>query len=142
VRLARAAEIKEENGPHIETYALEFKSEDDLLARVGARVTIAVRKGELPDGRTFRKLANVDIERQPSVSEGLPEVQGWSMEDRERGFRRSHVFSEQGSVTLVFGKRQGKSLPGSIKLVVPPGKDDKPGTKRSFLEGDFVAVVD
>ncbi len=131
-----------EDGVKFETYELVFRSEKDIFARLSASVAVAVPGGKLPDGRTFRKLANTPTDRQPSVSEGLPEVQGWSIEDRESGFRRTSVFSEQGKLQVTFGKRQGKSIKGKISLIVPPGPDDKPNSKPSTLEGDFTAVIE
>lgn len=141
VKLSTGGGLNYDDVPY-DTYSLVFRSEDDIFARQSASVTIALPKGKLPDGRTFRKLADTPTEKQPSVTEGLPEVQGWRLEDKERGIKLSHVFSGQGSVQVEFGKRQGMTIDGKISLVVPPGEDDGPDAKPSSLVGEFRAVVE
>jgi hypothetical protein len=124
-----------------DTYRLVFRSEDDMFARQSASVTIALPKGVLPDGLTFRLLADTPLEGQPSVEEGLPEVQGWRLEDNDNGIKLSHVFRGEASVKVEFGKRQGTTIGGKISLVVPVGAEDGPDAKPSSLTGEFSAVI-
>jgi predicted RNase H-like HicB family nuclease/predicted RNA binding protein YcfA (HicA-like mRNA interferase family) len=56
-----------------------------------------------------------DTESQPGPEPGLPEVQGWSIDNDEAGIDASHVF-EIASERVEFGERRGNVLPGRIRL--------------------------
>jgi hypothetical protein len=121
-----------------DTWRLVFRTEDDIFAPRSVTVKVLVPKGKRLDGRTFRKLPDTPTDKQPSVAEGLPEVQGWSLEDKPAGLNLSHVFTANADLKLEFGTRQGKRFPGKISLVVPASAE----AKASSLVGDFVAEVE
>jgi hypothetical protein len=124
-----------------DTYNLLFLSEDAIFPARQIFVKIAMRHGKLPDGKTFRKFANTETSDQPSVFEGFPEVQAWSIEEEERGIRMNHVFVEQAALQVTFGKRKGKTISGTISLTVPAAPDDRQDVKPSSLVGNFIATL-
>jgi hypothetical protein len=127
-----------------DTWRLTLRSEDSVMAPLGMDVTVAVPKGQALDGKVFRRLPKKSTSEQPSVSAGLPEVQGWSYEDRKAGARGSHV-KYDASLRLEFGKAQGKTLPGAIALCVPKGQkssfDKTPTAADSYAIGSFSATL-
>jgi hypothetical protein len=125
-----------------DVYELDLRSTKSVFARLSASISFAVPKGTLPDGRTFRYLADTATEDQPAAAGGLPEVQGWSIEDRESGFRKSHVFYKQGSLKVEFEKRKGKTISGKMSLIVPADPDAETKEKPSSLEGQFTATLE
>jgi hypothetical protein len=143
VKLVRAGTMKS-GDTAFDTWRLTLRSEDSVMAPLGLDVTVAVPKGQSVAGKVFRRVPSDSIAKQPSVSEGLPEVQGWSYEDRQAGVRGSHV-KYVASLRLEFGKAQGKTLPGTIVLCVPKGQkssfDKTPTTADSTALGKFEALV-
>ncbi len=124
-----------------DTYNLLFLSEDAIFPARQIFVKIAMRHGKLPDGKTFRKFPNTETSDQPSVFEGFPEVQAWSIEEEERGIRMNHVFVKQAALQVSFGKRTGKTISGTISLTVPAGPNDEQDVKPSSLIGNFIATL-
>jgi hypothetical protein len=122
-----------------------LRNEDDLFAPMEATVTVIVRKGQRIDGKTFRKLPTKSIDKQPSATSGLPEVQGWSMKNKNAKTDLSHV-SYLGSLRLEFGQRQGNSIGGKIYLCVPKGQttmfDKTPSRDDGFAVGTFQAKIE
>jgi hypothetical protein len=143
VKLVKAGTIKS-GDVVIDTYRLTLRSEDSIMAPLGMDVTVAVPKGKALDGKVFRRVPSNEISKQPAVSEGMPEVQGWSYEDRKAGVRGSHV-KYVASLRLEFGKAQGKTLPGTLYLCVPKGQkssfDKTPTTADSYAIGRFSATL-
>jgi hypothetical protein len=143
VKLVKAGTMKS-GDVVIDTYRLTLRSEDSISAPLGMDVTVAVPKGQSLDGKVFRRVPSKEISKQPAVSEGLPEVQGWSYEDRKAGKRGSHV-KYVASLRLEFGKAQGKTLPGTLYLCVPKGQkssfDKTPTTADSYAIGTFSATL-
>ncbi len=124
----------------LDSYHLEFKSEDDIFARLSAEVTFIIKKGKQPDGKTFRELPDTDIGKQPAAAEGLPEIQGWNLKDRDSGLDIASMFNHQASIRIELGKRSGKTITGKINLCVPPGPDA--GDKMSTVSGTFQADIE
>ena len=145
VKLRRAGGLSSD-GVELDKYTLEFMSEDDIFAKLSAEVSFLVPKGKKPDGRTFRRLPDttpfpkVSNVKQPAAAEGLPEVQGWEMKDRDSGLTISSSFNGPGSLRVELGKRTGKTIPGKIHICVPPGPDA--GKKMSSVSGTFEAVLE
>lgn len=128
-----------------DTYYLTLRSEDSLFAPLEAEVAVIVRKGQRVDGKVFRKLPTKDSAKQPSPTEGLPEVQGWSVKNRKAQTDLSHV-SYIGSLRLEFGQRQGKAIGGKIYLCVAKGQtsmfEKTPTKEDSFAVGTFQAAIE
>jgi len=143
VKLVKAGTMKS-GDTVIDTWRLTLRSEDSVMAPLGMDVTVAVPKGQALDGKVFRRVPSNEISKQPAVSEGLPEVQGWSYEDRKAGIRGSHV-KYVASLRLEFGKAQGKTLPGTLYLCVPKGQkstfDKVPTAADSYAVGTFKATL-
>jgi len=77
VKLVKAGTMK--SGDVVtDTWRLTLRSEDSVMAPLGMDVTVAVPKGQSVAGKVFRRVPSNEISKQPAVSEGLPEVQGWS----------------------------------------------------------------
>ena len=130
---------------HFDTYRLSFRNEDDLFAPLEADVTVMVRKGQRLDGKVFRKLPVKDTSKQPAPTSGLPEVQGWSMKNKNAKTDLSHV-SYVASLRLEFGQRQGATIAGKIYLCVPKGQtsmfDSTPTKDDGFAIGTFQAKIE
>lgn len=128
-----------------DTYHLTFRNEDDIFAPLEAEVAILVRKGQSLDGKVFRKLPVKETSRQPSPTSGVPEVQGWSVKNREAKTDQSHV-TYIASLRLELGKRQGETIGGKIYLCVPKGQttifDKTPSPAESSAVGTFTAKID
>lgn len=146
----KAIKLRQEGGmtygekPY-DTYRLALRSEDDLSPPLEAEFVVLVRKGEPLDGRTFRKLAIKDTEKQPAPTPGLPEVQGWSLKNREGRVDFSHV-SYLASLRIEFAKRQGDTIGGKVYLCVPKGQktlfDKTPSKEDSSAAGTFTAKIE
>ena len=130
---------------HFDSYRLTLRNEDDLFAPLEADVTVIVRKGQKIDGKVFRKLPTKDTAKQPSPTSGVPEVQGWSMKNRQARTDFSHV-SYIGSLRLEFAQRQGNTIGGKIYLCVPKGQttmfDKTPSKEDSSAVGTFQARIE
>jgi hypothetical protein len=128
-----------------DTYRLELKSTDDFSPPLEADFTVLVRKGQRIDGKTFRKLAVKDTDKQPAPTKGLPEVQGWSLKDRPASSDFSHV-SYLASLRLEFGQRKGNTIGGKIYLCVAKGQttmfDKTPSKEDSSAIGTFEAAIE
>jgi hypothetical protein len=128
-----------------DTYRLALRSEDELSPPLEAEFVVLVKKGQAIDGRTFRKLAVKDTDKQPAPTKGLPEVQGWSLKNRPGRTDFSHV-SYLASLRIEFDKRQGNTIGGKIYLCVPKGQktifDDKPSAEDSSAIGSFQATIE
>lgn len=120
VKLVSAGGISsgDEGGPAYDTYRLELDVSDDWEPPIEVDTTLLVPKGEGLDGKTFRKLPLDDVGAQPGPESGLPEIQGWSIENVPLGVDASHVF-QIASLRVEFGKRRGNVLPGRIRLCAP-----------------------
>ena len=144
VRLVSAGGIST-GDEKFDTYRLTFRNEDDLFAPLEADVTVLVRKGQRVDGKVFRKLPTKETSKQPSPTSGLPEVQGWSMKNREGKADFSHV-SYVASLRLEFGQRKGNEIGGKIYLCVPKGQksmfDKNPSKDDSSAVGTFQAKIE
>jgi hypothetical protein len=126
-------------------YRLTISSDvDDFSPPQEATVSVLVKKGQRVDGKTFRKLAVKEIDKQPKASEGLPEVQGWGMKVRHTGVSTSHA-EYLASMRLEFGKREGKTISGTIYLCVPKGQtsmfEKTPTKEDSYAVGTFQAQI-
>ena len=128
-----------------DTYYLTLRNEDDLFAPLEAEVAVIVRAGQRLDGKTFRKLPTKDTAKQPSPTQGLPEVQGWSFKNRKAQTDLSHV-SYIGSLRLEFGQRKGNTIGGKIYLCVAKGQktifDKTPSKEDSSAIGTFEATIE
>lgn len=128
-----------------DTYRLSFKSEDKFSAPLESDVTVLVRKGQRVDGKVFRKLPTKDTDKQPAPTQGLPEVQGWTLKNRPAQADLSHV-SYIGSLRLDFGQREGSAISGNIYLCVPKGQttmfDKTPTREDSYAVGTFQAQIE
>lgn len=128
-----------------DTYRLELKSQDDFSPPLEADFTVLVRKGQALDGKTFRKLAVKDTDKQPAPTKGLPEVQGWALKDRPARNDLSHV-SYLASLRLEFGQRKGNTIGGKIYLCVAKGQktifDTTPSKEDSSAIGTFEATIE
>ena len=129
-----------------DAYHLTFRNDDDIFAPLEAEVAVIVRKGQSVDGKTFRKLPVKESSKQPSPNPGgQPEVQGWSVKNRDAKTDQSHV-TYIASLRLEFGKRQGDSIGGKIYLCVPKGQttifDKTPSPAESSAVGTFTAKID
>lgn len=144
VKLVSAGEMGVGN-EKFDSYRLSLRNEDDLFAPMEATITVIVRKGQRPDGKTFRKLPTKSIDKQPAPTSGLPEVQGWSMKNKTAKADFSHV-SYVASLRLELGQRQGGALGGKIYLCVPKGQttmfDSTPSKEDSFAVGTFQAKIE
>src|SRR5689334_17797816 len=106
VRLRRGNDITS-GSEAFDGYRLTISSDtDDFSPPLESDIEVIVKKGQPIDGRTFRKLAVKDIDKQPLATQGLPEVQGWGMKNRPASVSFSHV-EYLASMRLEFGKRQG-----------------------------------
>jgi len=128
-----------------DTYRLTFRNADDLFAPLEASVTVLVRAGQRIDGKVFRKLPVKETGKQPAPVQGIPEVQGWSMKNRDAKADFSHV-SYLASLRLEFGQRQGNAITGKIHLCVPKGQttmfDKTPSKEDSYAAGTFQATIE
>jgi hypothetical protein len=129
-----------------DSYHLTFRNADDIFAPLEAEVAVIVRKGQSLDGKVFRQLPIKEISKQPSPNPGgQPEVQGWSVKNRDAKKDQSHV-TYIASLRLEFGKRQGDSIDGKIYLCVPKGQttifDKTPSPAESSAVGTFTAKID
>lgn len=128
-----------------DTYRLSLRSEDDLSPPLEAEVTVLLRKGQRVDGKVFRQLPVKDIDKQPSPTSGLPEVQGWALKNRPARTDLSHA-SYIGSLRLEFGQRKGNSISGKIYLCVAKGQttmfDKTPSKEDGFAIGTFQATIE
>lgn len=118
--------------------------ESDFSPPLEVSISVIVKKGQPLDGKVFRKLAVKDIEKQPLATQGLPEVQGWSMKNRPVGASFSHV-EYLASMRLEFGKREGKTISGTIYLCIPKGQtsmfEKTPTKEDSYAVGTFQASI-
>ena len=143
----RSAGAMTSGDEQFDTYHLTFRNDDDIFAPLEAEVAVIVRKGQSLDGKVFRKLPVKEASKQPSPTStgGLPEVQGWSVKNRDAKTDQSHV-SYIASLRLEFGKRQGDSIGGKIYLCVPKGQttlfDKTPSPAESSAVGTFTAKID
>lgn len=127
-----------------DSYYLTFRNDDDIFAPLEAEFAVIVRKGQRLDGKVFRKLPTKDTDKQPSPTSGLPEVQGWSVKNRDAKTDQSHV-SSIASLRIEFGQRQGDKIPGKVYLCVPKGQttmfDKTPSPADSYAIGTFQATI-
>ena len=86
--------------------------------------------GKLPDGRTFRSGLNGD---EPEAGPGSPEIQGWGINDKANNVEINFFEVQDGSLQVVFGSREGKSLPATIHFCVP--------SKSTELSGSFTVPL-
>jgi len=126
-------------------YRLTISSEvDDFSPPLEADIAVLTKKGQLADGKTYRKLAVKEIGKQPKVTDGLPEVQGWSMKNRPGKISFSHV-EYLASMRLEFGKREGNVIAGTIYLCVAKGQtsmfERTPTKEDSYAVGTFRAQI-
>jgi hypothetical protein len=144
IKLSRTGTMTSGND-QFDTYRLTLRSEDTISAPLAADVTIVVRKGQSVDGKLFRRKPVKEIGEQPLAAEGLPEVQGWSFQDRAANMTLNHV-RYLGSVRLEFGKRQGATIPGSLYLCAAKGQSSTfnktPTADDSYATGTFEARVE
>ena len=144
VKLRRGNDVTS-GSEQFDGYRLTISSDvDDFSPPQEAGIAVLVKKGQRLDGKAFRTLAVKDIDKQPKVTEGLPEVQGWSMKNRPTGASFSHA-EYQASMRLEFGKREGKTINGTIYLCVPKGQtsifEKTPKKEDSYAVGTFQAQV-
>jgi hypothetical protein len=145
VKLVKAGTMKSDDEA-FDTWRLALRSLDSVMAPLEIDVTVIVPKGQLVDGKVFRRLPDKSISKQPmaSKSSGMPEVQGWSFANRKAGLRGSHV-KYFASLRLEFGQREGKTIGGTINLCVPKGQkstfDKTPTTADSYAIGTFEAML-
>jgi len=143
IKLSRSATMKS-GDEAFENWRLVLRSEDSVMAPLGIEVSVAIRQGQSVDGKVFRRLPTKDMSKQPSVTGGLPEFQGWSYENREAGTRGAHV-KYVASARLEFGTRQGDKIRGTLALCVPKGQkstfDKTPTTADSYAIGAFEATL-
>jgi len=144
VKLRRGNDIKS-GDEAFDGYRLAISSDtDDFSPPLEADIAVLTRKGQLVDGKSYRKLAVKDIDKQPKASDGLPEVQGWSMKNRPGKVSFSHV-EYLASMRLEFGKREGNTIPGAIYLCVAKGQtsmfERTPTTEDSYVVGTFRALI-
>jgi hypothetical protein len=145
VRLRLAGGMKS-GDEQFDTYSLTFSSEEnDFSPPLVADLAVLVKKGQRVDGKVYRKLAVKDTDKQPLATEGVPEVQGWSMKNRPTGASFSHV-EYLASMRLEFGKREGNTISGTIYLCVPKGQtsmfEKTPTKEDSYAVGTFQARVE
>ncbi len=138
IRMCKADEITSEAGVTVDLYRLDFWGMEGTAIRQIADITIAVPKGNLPDGRTFRSSENTETEKQPAAAKGVPEVQNWSLVDRNTGFTNP---DRPANIKLELGKRKDETISGKINLSLTPGPNDEEGMKPSTLTGDFKADI-
>jgi hypothetical protein len=141
----RGSNVSKTADAEYQSFGLGFRNEDSIFSPMASSATILVVKGQRVDGKTFRKLPTKETLKQPGPSSGMPEVQGWSFEDRPEKVRWSHV-KYVGSLRLEFGQRQGDMISGSIYLCVPKGQtstfDKKPTSEDSYAIGTFTARIE
>ena len=145
VRLRLAGGMKS-GDEQFDTYSLTFSSdENDFSPPLVADLAVLVKKGQRVDGKVYRKLSVKDIDKQPLATEGVPEVQGWSMKNRPTGTSFSHV-EYLASMRLEFGKREGNTISGTIYLCVAKGQtsmfEKTPTKEDSYAVGTFQARID
>jgi hypothetical protein len=87
--------------------------------------------GSSPAGRTLRRVPG-GTDKQPAAASGLPEVQGWDFSDFASDVDIDSNDADGGSLRVMFGKADGKNLPGQIYLCAP-------ADKKSRLAGSFTA---
>ena len=118
--------------------------ESDFSPPLEAGISVIVKKGQSLEGKVFRKLAVKEIGKQPLATQGLPEVQGWSMKNRPTGASFSHV-EYLASMRLEFGKREGNTISGTIYLCIPKGQtsmfEKTPTKEDSYAVGTFKAAI-
>lgn len=130
--LVRAGSISQgEDSPEYLSYRLELRDSASIFAPVEVEFTVLVKDGDRVDGKTFRRVPSAEISDQPSPQDGLPEVQGWSVEHEERAIEVNHVLVV-ASLRLELGKRTGDVLPGKVRLCVP-------GAQKQRIGSDVVA---
>ncbi len=143
IKLQRSGGMKSDK--EYDTYSLAFRSVDDIFAPLESSVTFLVPKGRQPGGRTFRRLPTKETGKQPLAEPGVPEIQGWSLKQREPAIDLNHVLYI-GSLRLELGRRQGKTIAGKIYLCVAAGQttlfDKTPTKEPSFVVGSFTAQLD
>ena len=144
VRLRSGNDITQESGA-FDGYRVSISNEEsDFSPPLEVSVSVIVKKGQSLDGKVFRKLAVKDVDKQPLASQGLPEVQGWSMKNRPTGASFSHV-EYLASMRLEFGKREGNTISGTIYLCIPKGQtsifEKTPAKEDSYAVGTFQASI-
>lgn len=145
VRLRRGNDITS-GSEAFDGYRLTISSDmDDFSPPLEADIAVLVKKGQRVDGKVFRKLAVKDIDKQPKATEGLPEVQGWSMKNRPEKVSFSHV-EYLASMRLEFGKREGDTITGAIYLCVAKSQtsmfEKNPTKEDSYAVGTFQARIE
>lgn len=144
VKLHRGNDIKS-GDEAFDGYRLTISSDvDDFSPPLEADIAVLTKKGQRVDGKVYRKLAVKDIDKQPKATEGLPEVQGWSMKNRPGNVSVSHV-QYLASMRLEFGKREGNTISGTIFLCVAKGQtsmfEKNPTKEDSYAVGTFQAQI-
>ena len=148
VRLRRGNDITQGEGQSAEAfdgYRLTISNEEsDFSPPLEADIAVIIKRGQLVDGKVFRKLAIKEIGKQPLAGQGLPEVQGWSMKNRPASVSFSHV-EYLASMRLEFGKREGNTISGTISLCIPKGQtsmfEKTPTREDSYAIGTFKAQI-
>ena len=148
VRLRTGNDVTQGEGKsaqEFDGYRLSISSDvDDFSPPLETDISMLVKKGQSLEGKVFRQLAIKDIGKQPLVTAGLPEVQGWSMKNRPTGVSISHV-EYLASMRLEFGKREGNTISGTIYLCVPKGQksvfEKSPKKEDSYAVGTFQASI-
>lgn len=145
VRLRRGNDITS-GSEAFDGYRLTISSDvDDFSPPLETDIAVLVKKAQRVDGKVYRKLAVKDIDKQPKATEGLPEVQGWSMKNRPEKVSFSHV-EYLASMRLEFGKREGNTISGTIYLCVAKGQttifSKTPTTEDSYAVGTFQARIE
>jgi hypothetical protein len=141
VELQQTGEIRMKGA--YDQYRLAFQGIDKPFPPLEASVTVAVPRGQRPDGRVYRMLPTEEGQKQPSVEPGLPEVQGWVISRREPKHRYSHV-DYVGSLRLEYGQRKGNLITGKMYLCVHRGQTSPLGTPTvipSYVAGSFTASI-
>jgi len=95
-------------------------------------IDMLVPSGKKPDGRTFRVLPVDSIGAQPSVVQGVPEVQGWELELDDQGVDASFT-QDTAAIRVELGQRKGAALAGKIHVCVP--------SQNAEIEGSFTATM-
>ena len=82
------------------------------------QVQVIVRKGTLPDGKTFRHFPVIDPGQQPQAGKDATEIQGWWLQVPEYKVDYGEI-SGVATIRVEYGMRHDGKLPGKLAICIP-----------------------
>src|SRR5215469_2289547 len=111
---------RDQGGVSFDEYHIYLNGKDGTVLDV----TAITPKGKLPDGRTFVSDIHGDG---PEAGPGSHEIQGWSINNKDKNLEINFFEVNDASLQLAFGKRSGNALPAQIHFCAPSKKTELAG---------------